>query len=341
MTGTDLKFHPLADMFPLMEGDEFDALVADIKANGVREPITIFEGKILDGRNRYRACMLLGIEPRFQEHRAGCAHVGDPAAYVISMNIHRRHLTAEQKRDLIAKLIEAQPEKSDRQIAKQAKASPTTVGTTRAKMEKTGEVSKLDTRTDAKGVKQPAKKKRSADAEQEEADKKECTRLWQKVQQAEGAAARINAPHADEKTEAELKIEKHAFDVAESLFGARPDIARALYEFTDDHWWPFVEALDAKATRKAKPARECDTYGFEGDWDEQAQREFEERVTPPIILEKLRAVEIEIVGLRSENDELRTERDRLRARVAELEGAHAIGDGIPECLRRTPKVSAS
>ena len=94
----ELKFHPLARLGgPLMEGDEFDALVADIKANGVREPITIFEGKILDGRNRYRACVLLGIEPRFQEHRAGCAHVGDPAAYVISMNIHRRHLTAEQK----------------------------------------------------------------------------------------------------------------------------------------------------------------------------------------------------------------------------------------------------
>src|SRR5262249_34731084 len=78
--------------------------------------------------------------------------------YVISANIRRRHLTAEQKRDLIAKLIKATPEKSDRQIADTVKASPTTVGTVRAKMEDKGEVSKLDTRTDAKGVKQPAKK---------------------------------------------------------------------------------------------------------------------------------------------------------------------------------------
>ena len=58
----------------------------------------------------------------------------DPYGYVISANIHRRHLTAEQKRELIAKLLKATPEKSDRQIAETVKASPTTVGTVRAEM---------------------------------------------------------------------------------------------------------------------------------------------------------------------------------------------------------------
>ncbi|MCD6295935.1 MAG: ParB N-terminal domain-containing protein, partial [Deltaproteobacteria bacterium] len=51
-----MEFHEIANMFPLMEGTEFDALVTDIKENGLLEPIWLYENKILDGRNRYRAC---------------------------------------------------------------------------------------------------------------------------------------------------------------------------------------------------------------------------------------------------------------------------------------------
>jgi hypothetical protein len=172
---TNLKFHPLADIFPLLEGEEFDALVADVKANGLREKIDLYEGKIVDGRNRYLALQRLEIDPSADPtkyfRKALYAHTtgGEIApheqdndarvrAYIISKNIHRRHLSPEQKRELIAKLIKAQPEKSDRQIAGTIKASPTTVGTVRAKMEATGDVSKLDTRTDKRGRKQPAKK---------------------------------------------------------------------------------------------------------------------------------------------------------------------------------------
>jgi len=155
----ELKFHPLAQIFPLMEGDEFDALVADIKAHGLHEDINLYEGMILDGRNRYRACLAAyGKFPRVRSLDIDDL-IDDPAAYVVSANIHRRHLTAEQKRELVEKLLKATPEKSDRQIAKIAKVSPTTVGTKRAKMEKTGDVSKLDTRQDSKDRKQPANKK--------------------------------------------------------------------------------------------------------------------------------------------------------------------------------------
>ena len=60
---TRLESHPLASLFPMIEGAEFDDLVADIKANGQREDIVLLDGKVLDGRNRYQACLAAGIAP--------------------------------------------------------------------------------------------------------------------------------------------------------------------------------------------------------------------------------------------------------------------------------------
>jgi hypothetical protein len=165
-------FHPLADIFPLMQGEEFDALVADINANGLRERIDKYRGKIVDGRNRYRALLQLGIDPSADEKKyfrnviyrhpmgGGFAPCDDASvlAYVVSKNIHRRHLTADQKRDLIAKLIKAEPTKSNRQIGKQVVASHPHVAKVRAEMEKTSDVETVTTSVDTKGRKQPAKK---------------------------------------------------------------------------------------------------------------------------------------------------------------------------------------
>ena len=106
-----------------MEGAEFDALVADIKAHGLVEAVVVYEDMVLDGRNRVRGCEAAGIEPTYIIYSGD-----DPASYVISANLHRRHLTREQKRELVAKLVKTQPEKSDRQIAKAAKTDHKTVG---------------------------------------------------------------------------------------------------------------------------------------------------------------------------------------------------------------------
>jgi hypothetical protein len=180
-----LPIHPAADLFPLMSPDELKVLGEDIKKNGLLTPIVVWspiegseEQYLLDGRNRIAAMEAAGgriaLKGQAAAHvwrgygpayflygTAACGAPGfDPYEYVLSANIHRRHLTAKQKRELIAKVLKARPTSSDRQIAKITKASPTTVGTVRAEMEAEGDVSKLDTRTDTKGRKQTAKKRR-------------------------------------------------------------------------------------------------------------------------------------------------------------------------------------
>ena len=93
------ELHPLCTLFPRLDADAFSALVEDIRANGLREPITLHDGMILDGGNRYRACLEAAVEPTFQ-HFAG----GNVASYVLSANLHRRHLTAPQ-RSVIVKAV--------------------------------------------------------------------------------------------------------------------------------------------------------------------------------------------------------------------------------------------
>jgi hypothetical protein len=148
-------FHKLANCFELLSGADYAAFVADIKANGLREPITLFENQILEGRNRYRACLAARVEPAYRTFTGTYA---EAAAYVISANIHRRHLTPKQKREAIAELLKANPEQSDRQIAKQIKADHKTVARARAEAEDVGKLPHVETRTDTKGRKQPVKK---------------------------------------------------------------------------------------------------------------------------------------------------------------------------------------
>jgi len=87
----DLKHHPAADAFPVFDASRHAELVEDIREHGQREPITLCDGMILDGRNRYRACIELGVTPKTREFN------GDPWAYAWSLNGQRRDLVEEQR----------------------------------------------------------------------------------------------------------------------------------------------------------------------------------------------------------------------------------------------------
>jgi ParB-like chromosome segregation protein Spo0J len=106
-----MKPHPAANIFPMMAGDELQALADDIKANGLRHPITkTTDGQLLDGRNRAAACKLAGIEPEYESYD------GDALTLVVSENVRHRHLTAGQKAIAAAEAVSINTQ-SQREIA--------------------------------------------------------------------------------------------------------------------------------------------------------------------------------------------------------------------------------
>lgn len=101
MAAKKLKAHPAAEAWPMLNGDELPALVDDIAANGLRQPIVLdVDGLILDGRNRYEACRLAEVEPTFTTYDGD-----DPVGFVLSSNEHRRHMTKGQRAIAIARTL--------------------------------------------------------------------------------------------------------------------------------------------------------------------------------------------------------------------------------------------
>jgi hypothetical protein len=184
-----IAINPTAE-FPRMNEAELRELGEDIKAHGLNNPVVLLREPVdpanstsghkyslLDGISRLDAMELAGVPFSLHQENIGkfrwtlgnnalpdptIVEGIDPYVYVLSANVHRRHLTAEQKRELVAKLLEAQPHKSDRAIGKMAKADKNTVAAVRKAKEATGEIHQLKTRTGADGKtrKQPAHKPR-------------------------------------------------------------------------------------------------------------------------------------------------------------------------------------
>jgi hypothetical protein len=191
-----LSLHPAADEYPLLRDSDpaaFQALVDDILAHGLRTPIVAWSPNwsgaglaidapaVIDGRNRLDGLAQLGLLYETDDHHVGLKtwngtkwaklsgdridskfqhfYGGDPYALALSLNVHRRHLNAEQKRELIAKLLKRQPEASSNSIAKQAKADNKTVDSVRAKLEANSEIpNKTTERIEASGRKARGRK---------------------------------------------------------------------------------------------------------------------------------------------------------------------------------------
>jgi hypothetical protein len=167
-----LPVHPAADLFPLLAESELREQADDIAKHGLREKVDLYfdrDGKpfLIDGRNRLDALALLGkelfddkgkLKQEFQSFPPPKLYSeADCVAYVIGKNIRRRHLTAEQRQNLLITLIVRSPEKSDRQIGKAIGVDHKTVGRARAKGEDVGRIPHVKSRTDTKGRKQPVK----------------------------------------------------------------------------------------------------------------------------------------------------------------------------------------
>ena len=171
-----LPIHPAAELFPRMSEAELAALGKDIRKHGLTSPIAVWsDGKspeqLLDGRSRLDA-IEIEIGPAIVSPPSVIAGKDflavnkvivldrsvDPYDFVISANIHRRHLTGEQKREIVAALLKANPERSNNATSKIAKVDDKTVGAVRAELERRSEIPNVSSRTDSKGRKQPARK---------------------------------------------------------------------------------------------------------------------------------------------------------------------------------------
>jgi ParB-like chromosome segregation protein Spo0J len=110
--------HPVAKLFPLMDEKTFDELLEDIEAHGQLVPIWLHEGQIIDGRNRYHACLELGIEPQFREWDRR----GDLVDFVLGLNLKRRHLTATQRAVVAFRMLPVLEAKAKERQGRRAEA---------------------------------------------------------------------------------------------------------------------------------------------------------------------------------------------------------------------------
>jgi ParB-like chromosome segregation protein Spo0J len=145
-------------LLPSLSDEEYAALKADVKKNGVVVPISIDEDYVvIDGHHRLRACNELGLDrvPTRTHSQLDPAEQRDLA---LVLNLNRRNLSQEEKRHVIAAVLRQHPDHSDRRVADAAGVDHKTVASVRTELEQREEIPHVAERKDSKGRKQPARK---------------------------------------------------------------------------------------------------------------------------------------------------------------------------------------
>ena len=114
-----LPIHPSAAIFPPMRESEFEALVADVREKGQLEAVWLWQGQVIDGRHRVRACQILGLTPKTREWDGN----GSLLEFIVSANLRRRHLKENQRAMVAARMLphfeeEALERKNNKSVVK-------------------------------------------------------------------------------------------------------------------------------------------------------------------------------------------------------------------------------
>ncbi len=147
--------HPVANKLPSPDARSYKQTKEDIKKHGLKVAITRYQGRIIDGRTRQQICMELGIEPKYIDLEGDLSDE-QLEALSRSLNVHRRHLSRGQKAMLISAELAADPELSDRAVAKKVGVSHRTVAAKRREQEAVGQLPTSPKRTGKDGKKYKA-----------------------------------------------------------------------------------------------------------------------------------------------------------------------------------------
>ncbi len=122
--------HPFAEIFPLHEGPLLWELSDDIKKNGQKEDVVLYENKVLDGRRRELGCIRHGIKPTYRQFGSRKSDGTDPLEFVMSVNLHRRHLGEAERAMAAAAYAKAKVGNPD--LTKKSQKTLAKVGTSQS-----------------------------------------------------------------------------------------------------------------------------------------------------------------------------------------------------------------